>query len=190
MKIMPVVKIVFLSTIMLVALTLLTVQKPEKISKGKIDIVNLPQKVELIGYKDIVFNTSSIIKKGCIIFVGNSQSIAIVNELEKQMTKKNGSFVVVSNISSEPWFVKRWQIQSKDEKLKGTKTTPWIYDDNGQIRNFLQVPTSDPLRFFIYKVDNLGIIHRIFIGKVTVDKKDGTVLADIDKIAKIIKDNK
>ena len=88
MKIMPVVKIVFLSTIMLIALTLLTVQKPEKISKGKIDIVNLPQKVELIGYKDIVFNTNSIIKKGCIIFVGNSQSIAIANELEKQITKK------------------------------------------------------------------------------------------------------
>jgi len=58
-----IVKIVFLSIVGLVVLTFLTVDKPVKIEKKVIQIANLPKTVELIGYEDEKFNTSSIIKK-------------------------------------------------------------------------------------------------------------------------------
>jgi len=86
-----------------------------------------------------------------------------------------GKFVIISNISDAPWFIKRWQAHTQNTKLKGEKHLPWIYDRDGSIRNFLQVPTSDTVKYFVYKVDNKGIIERIFIGRVKVGTIDGAM---------------
>ena len=190
MKIMQTVKIVFLSTIMLVALTLLTVSKPEKMTKGEIKIENMPQSVELVGYDDKQFNTNSIIKKDTIIFVGNSQSIIVATPLEKALDLPSGKFIIVSNISDEPWFMKKFNEYERNEKLKGTRHIPWIYDVNGKIRNYLQVPTSDPLKYFVYKVNTSGIIKRIYIGNVTNSVIDDKITPNLSEVIKIIKNNK
>jgi len=188
MKIFDTIKLVVLSGAALIALTLLTVDKPVKIEKKVIDIKNLPKTVELIGYDDLDFNTNSIIKKGTIIFVGNHESIILGNILQQKLNLPTGKFVIVSNISDAPWFIKRWQAHTKNVKLKGKKQTPWIYDRDGAIRNFLQLPTSDPLKYFIYFVKNDGVIEMIYIGKVkkgSID--DPTIKNDTAEVEKIIK---
>ena len=190
MKIMPIVKIVFLSTVMLIALTLLTVDKPQKMTKGEIKLENLPKIVELVGFEGKEFNTNSIIKKETIIFVGNSQSIVIASDLENKLGLGIGKFVIVSNISDEPWFLKKFKEYDRNDKLKGKELTPWIYDANGKIRNYLKVPTADPLKYFVYKVNTLGIIKRIYIGKVAKSVTNGIVSDNLQEVIKIITNKK
>lgn len=192
MNIWTIVKLVFISTVGLVGLTMLTVDAPVKIEQKEIDIKNLPQTVELIGFEDQKFVTKSIIKPDTIIFVGNHESIVVANDLHKMLQLKDGEFVIVSNISDAPWFIKRWQAHSKNEQLKGDKHLPWIYDRDGAVRNFLQVPTSDALKYFVYNVDGMGIVKNIYIGKVKVGTIDGKmdkkeIEENLSKVVKIIK---
>ena len=192
MKIWSIAKLVFISLVALIALTLLTVEPPKKIEKKVVDIKNMPTTVELIGFEDQKFNTKSIIKKGNIIFVGNHESIVLANQLDKMLDLPVGKFVIVSNISDAPWFIKRWQAHTKNTKLKGEKHLPWIYDRDGWIRNFLQVPTSDALKYFVYKVEDSGIIKRIYIGKVKAGTIEGSMSDDeikknLSPVVKLIK---
>jgi hypothetical protein len=175
MTIWSTIKIIIISAISLILLTFLTVDKPVKIEKKEINLVNLPKIIELIGYEDQEFNAASIIKKDIIIFVGNHESIVLADDLEQMLNLPIGEFVIVSNVSDAPWFIKRWQAHTKNTTLKGEKNIPWIYDRDGSIRNFLQVPTSDALKYFIYKVNNEGIINRVYIGKVKFGTIDGSM---------------
>ena len=173
MKIFSTIKLIVISVVVLVGLTLLTVDAPVKVEKKEIVLNDVPKIVELIGYEDQEFNTKSIIKKDTIIFVGNHESIVLADDLEKMLHLPVGKFVIVSNVSDAPWFIKRWQAHTKNTKLRGEKNTPWIYDRDGKIRTFLQVPTSDALKYFIYKVGESGTIQRVYIGKVKVGTIDG-----------------
>jgi len=173
MKIWSTIKLILISVIALIVLTFLTVDTPKKIEKKEITLQDLPKTVELIGFEEQEFNAASIIKKDILIFVGNHESIVLADELDKMLNLAVGKFVIVSNISDAPWFIKRWQAHTKNTKLKGEKNIPWIYDRDGKIRNFLQVPTTDALKYFIYKVDNNGIVKSIYIGKVKPGTIDG-----------------
>ncbi len=175
MKIWSIIKLVIISIVALVALTLLTVDAPKKIEKVAVNIENLPQSVELIGFENQKFITKSIIKPETIIFVGNHESIILAKTLDEMLDLDEGDFIIVSNISNEPWFIKRWQAHTQNTKLKGDKHLPWIYDRDGAIRNFLQVPTSDALKYFVYNVKQDGTIENIHIGKIKVGTTSGTM---------------
>ncbi|MEA3497919.1 MAG: hypothetical protein U9R16_02550 [Campylobacterota bacterium] len=195
MNIWSIVKIVIISTVGLVLLTYLTVDAPQKIERKQIDIKNLPQTVELIGFDDQKFATQSIVKPNSILFVGNHESIVLSNDLEKMLKLEAGKFVTISNISDAPWFIKRWQAHTKNTKLKGEKHLPWIYDRDGAMRNFLQVPTSDAVKYFVYQVNKDGIIKKIFTGRVKVGTIDGTMTPqeiedNLKEVVSIIKNNK
>lgn len=166
MKFWQMLKLVVISVVALIAITFLTVKPPQKIEKKEITLENLPKSVELIGYENQEFATNSIIKKESIIFVGNYQTIILANTLHDMLSLPAGEFVIVSNISDAPWFVKRWQAHSKSTEIKGSEHLPWIYDRDGKIRNFLQVPTSDAVKYFIYQVNSDGKVKRIYNGKV------------------------
>lgn len=174
-KISGILKLVFLSILFIVGITYMTVEPPKKIVKKDILLEDLPKTVELIGFENTPFSAQSIIKKGNIIFVGNHESIAIAPSLEKMLALDSGRFVIVSNVSDAPWFIKRWQAHTKNQKLKGNKHLPWIYDRDGSMRYFLQVKNSDVLRYFIYKVGEDGLIKEIFTDKVKVGTLDGKV---------------
>jgi hypothetical protein len=177
MKIWSTIKLIFISAVALIALTYLTVDAPVKIEKKAIVLKDLPKTVELIGYEDQEFNASSIIKEDTLIYVGNHESIVLADDLEEMLGLPVGKFVIVSNVSDAPWFIKRWQAHTKNTTLKGKKHIPWVYDRDGAVRNFLQVPTSDALKYFIYKVNKDGVINRIYIGKV----KAGTIEGKMTK---------
>ena len=192
MNIWSTIKLVFISIVALVALTLLTVDPPQKIEKKQIVLKDLPKTVELIGFEDQKFATKSIIKEDTIIFVGNHESIGIANDLHEMLDMGVGKYIIVSNISDAPWFIKRWQAHTQNTKLKGEKHLPWIYDRDGAVRNFLQVPTSDAVKYFIYKVKQNGVIERIYNGKVSVGTLEGKIskkqiqesLLDVVKVIK------
>jgi len=171
MKIWPTIKLITISVVILLALTFLTVEAPVKMDRKEINLVNMPKIVELIGFENQEFNSASIIKKDTVIFVGNHESIVIADDLEQMLKLPAGKFIIVSNVSEAPWFIKRWQAHTKNTKLKGERNIPWIYDRDGAIRNFLTVPTSDAVKYFIYKVNHDGIIKRVYVGKV----KSGTI---------------
>ena len=195
MSIWGIVRLVIISSVGVILLTFLTVDAPVKIEKKTIDIKNLPKTVELIGYEDEKFATKSIIKEDTILFVGNHESIVLSKDLEKMLNLEAGKFVIISNISDAPWFIKRWQAHTQNEKLKGEKHLPWIYDRNGAMRNFLQVPTSDAIKYFVYKVSSDGIIKRIFIGRVKVGTIDGAmspkeIAENLQEVVNIIKPKK
>jgi len=173
MKLWQTFKLVIISFVALVALTFLTVDPPQKIEKKQIVLQDLPKSVELIGFENQEFATNSIIKKDTIIFVGNHESIMVANDLHEMLGLTLGKFVIVSNVSDAPWFIKRWQAHTQNTKLKGEKHLPWIYDRNGAIRNFLQVPTSDAVKYFVYKVKTDGVIEKIYNGKVQVGTIEG-----------------
>ena len=166
-------KIIIISVIGFIVITYLTVEPPKRIQKQQIDIKNLPNTVELIGFEDQKFATKSIIKPNSIIFVGNHESIVLANHLQSMLNLKDGQFVTVSNISDAPWFIKRWQAHTKNTKIKGEKQQAWIYDRDGAMRNFLQVPTSDSIKYFVYRVKEDGLVDKIFVGKVKVGTIDG-----------------
>jgi len=194
MKIWQTFKLVIISIVALVALTLLTVDPPQKIEKKPIILQDMPQTVELIGFEDQEFATKSIIKKDTIIFVGNHESIMVANNLHQILALPLGKFVIVSNVSDAPWFIKRWQAHTQSTKLKGEKHLPWIYDRDGAIRNFLQVPTSDAVKYFVYKVKNDGIIERIYNGKVEIGTIEGKfskeeINKSLSEVVRVIKTN-
>ena len=178
MKIWSTIKLIIISVVAVITLTFLTADAPVKIEKKEINLINLPKTVELIGFENEEFNTKSIIKEGTIIFVGNHESIVLADDLEKMLNLKFGKLVIVSNVSDAPWFIKRWQAHTQNTKLKGENTTPWIYDRNGAIRNFLTVPTSDAVKYFVYKVGTDGVIKRVYIGKVKMGTLEGKMTKD------------
>lgn len=175
MKIWSTIKLVVISIVALVALTFLTVDTPKTIEKIAINIKNLPKSVELIGFDEQKFNTNSIIKPESIIFVGNHESIILAKTLDEMLNLDAGDFIIVSSVSDEPWFIKRWQAHTQNIKIKGDKQIPWIYDRDGSVRNFLQVPTSDALKYFVYNVKKDGIIENIYTGKIKVGASNGTM---------------
>ena len=175
MKIWSIIKLVIISVVALVGLTLLTVDAPQKMEKKEIIIQNLPQSVELIGFEEQKFATKSIIQPESFIFVGNYESIVLSKKLDELLNLPNGQLVIVSNVSDAPWFIKRWQAHNQNIKLKGEKHLPWIYDRDGAIRNFLQVPTSDGVKYFVYHVQKDGKIKNIYIGKVKQGTIDGAM---------------
>jgi len=194
MKIWSTIKLILISAVALVVLTFLTVDAPVTIEKKKIVLQDLPKTVELIGYENQEFNTASIIQKETLIYVGNHESIVLADELEKMLNLAVGKFIVVSNVSDAPWFIKRWQAHTKNTKLKGENNTPWIYDRDGAIRNFLQVPTSDSVKYFIYKANSQGVINRIYVGKVKQGTIDGKmtqkeITENLSSAIKAIKNN-
>ena len=175
MKIITILKLVALSTIFVVGLTYITVEPPKKMVKKEIILSDMPKTVELIGFENKEFSSQSIIKPYSVIFVGNHESIVLAKSLEDMINLPLGQFVTVSNISDAPWFIKRWQAHNKNIELEGKSANPWIYDRKGAVRHFLQVPTSDALKYFVYYVTKNGIVQKIYQGQVKSGTIDGAM---------------
>jgi hypothetical protein len=187
-NIIAIIKISFITILILVGLTWLTATPP-KIYKDKIATLdNLPKTVQLIGFDDTKFNTSSIIKKNTTIFVGNYESIAIANDVQKALNLSPKDYVVVVNMADEPWFMQKWHSNKKTKKAKGLQTTAWIQDKDGGLRNFLKVPSVNPLQYFIYKVNQDGVFRLVYTGSVKKGALQGKMRKDeIDKELQTLK---
>lgn len=171
-------KIVFLGIFGFGLLVFFTVDKPMQIqanSATSMSISSLPNEIELVG-KDQLVSKNDLFKANTktLIIVGNHDSLAVVKELPTLFDIQL-PYVMVANISSAPWFVKKMFIPSKLEELNKGSNIPMIYDFEGDVVRALKVSNNDKTRFIAYVVNTNGSIQKIYEGDVKEGALDGTM---------------
>lgn len=180
-------KIVVLGILGFSALIYFTASKPTAIANDNASTSMtkevLPQSFELVGQqqhiaKDELFkaNTRSL------IVVGNHDSLAVVKDLNKFFALEI-PFVMVANISSAPWFVKKMFIPGKLEELNKGSNVPMIYDFNGHMVQALGVTNNAKTAFISYMLEEDGSIKKIYEGTVKEGALDGSMSEEEKKTA-------
>ncbi|QDF29216.1 hypothetical protein [Halarcobacter anaerophilus] len=182
-------KVVFLGLAGFALLVYFTAEKPKQIvaDDNVVNIINyksLPSTYELVG-KDGEIKKETLLQKGkkYLIIVGNHDSLAVVKELPK-LFKVDLPYVMVANISSAPWFVKKLFIPGKLEELNEGTNIPMIYDMDGKMVNALKVRDNSKTKFFAYILTEVGTISKIYEGEVKAGALDGTM--SLDEIKKAL----
>lgn len=180
-----VLKISFLGILGIFLITYLTAEKPQALAQEttSLSYVNLPNDYELVG-KDQRVTKQNLFKEGnqSLIIVGNHDSLAVVKDLAKFVELKI-PYVMVANISSAPWFVKKMFIPGKLEELNTNSDIPMIYDFDGDMVNALNVTENEKTKFAAFLVNENGSIANIYNGEVKEGALDGSMNEDEKKEA-------
>ncbi len=180
-----VLKIVFLGVIGIFALTYLTVQKPEVTANDNLttsSYATLPAQYELVGVANSV-KKEDLFKPNTktLVVVGNHDSLAIVKELPSLFDVKV-PYVMVANISSAPWFVKKMFIPGKLEELNEGTKIPMVFDMDGAMIQSLKVTDNSKTKFMAYMLNENGSISQLYTGEVKEGALDGSMNKE-EKIA-------
>lgn len=169
-------KIVFLGLAGFALLVYLTAEKPKYISDDEnvvkiIQYNSLPDSIQVVG-KEKLIPTSQVIDKNqdTLLIVANHDSLSVVKELPSYF-KIDIPYVMIANVSSAPWFVKKLFIPSKLDELNKGSIYPMISDYSGEFVNMLNINDSSKTRFFAFISSKDGVISKIYEGKV----KDGAI---------------
>ena len=173
-------KVIFLGLVGFGLLVYLTADKPKAIvsNENVVKIVKyetLPQSFEIVGKDDLV-TKESLLPRGekSLIIVGNHDSLSVVKELPKYF-KLELTYVMVANISSAPWFVKKMFIPGKLEDLNEGTNIPMIYDFDGDMVNALKHTDNAKTKFSAYILNKEGTISKIHDGNVKEGALDGAM---------------
>lgn len=172
-------KIVFLGLVGFGLLVFLTAEKPKKIQNDP-NVINvikyneLPNMFEIVGKEDLVSKEKIIKKEQTLILVANHDSLAIVKELPKYFDVKI-PLVIVANISSAPWVIKKMVISSKLEELSLGSNIPMINDSNGMMAKALKVLDNTKTKYFAFLLSKEGSISKVYDGKVKEGALDGSM---------------
>jgi len=173
-------KVVFLGLLAFGLLVFFTAEKPKQIVAND-NVVNLikldtlPETYELVG-KDETVSRKTLFRtdKDTLIVVGNHDSLAVVKDIPK-LFKIDKEFVIVANISSAPWFVKKLFIPSKLEELNKDSNAPMIYDSTGDMVKALNLTDNSKTKFYAYLLTKQGFVTEIYEGIVSQGAMDGTM---------------
>ena len=163
-------KITLLTLLFVGTITYITAPKQPMRTDGtipkKLSLESIPQQIELVGQKNTV-SKSTLFKSGqkTILAVGNHDSIAVIKHFKKYF-KVNADYIMVANISSAPWFIKKWAIPSKLEELNRDTGVPMIYDYDGTMARVLNIKENDATKYAVYLMDENGNIKEIYKGSV------------------------
>lgn len=187
-------KLILLGIIAFGIIVYTTAEKPASteqvaINTGSLNVENLPQEFELVGKdtkiaKDELFEE----KAKTLIVVGNHDSLAVVKDLPK-FYEMDIAYVMVANISSAPWFVKKMFIPSKLEELNAETNIPMIYDFEGNMVKALGVTDNAKTSFIAYLINEDGSIVEVAKGNVKEGALDGTMSDEEKKEALSILSN-
>lgn len=173
-------KVVFLGLVGFGLLVFLTAEKPKQIiaDDNVVNIVkydSLPKTFELVGV-DVKVNKESLIKKGqkTLIIVGNHDSLSVVKELPS-LFKIDIPYIMVANISSAPWFVKKMFIPGKLEELNKGSKIPMVFDFDGSMVKILNVTDNSKIRYFSFILSEDGTISKVYQGQVKEGALDGSM---------------
>jgi len=190
-------KIGFLGLVGFALLVYLTAEEPKQIqANDKVGSIvkyeSLPKVFDLVGVDEDVVR-ESLIKKNqdTLIVVGNHDSLAVVKDLPKY-NKLKIPYILVANISSAPWFVKKMFIPGKLEDLNKGTNIPMIYDFEGDMINALNHTNMEKTKFVAYLLNRNGIISKIYEGTVKEGALDGTMnesekKAALEPLSKLLK---
>ncbi len=173
-------KIIFLGLVGFSILLFFTAEKPKQIDvkDNIVDIIKydaLPKTYELVGEKNTISKESLFNKnKKTLIIVGNHDSLAVVKDFSKYF-KLELPYVLVANVSSAPWFVKKMFILNKLEELNQGTDVPMIYDFDGDMVSALKVQDNSNTSFLAYLLTEDGIISEIYHGSVKEGALDGSM---------------
>ncbi len=183
-----VLKVVFLGVAGFALLVFLTAEKPKQIlaNDNVVKIAkydSLPSEYELVG-KDDKVKRETLFKKDqdTLIVVGNHDSLSVVKELPT-MFNIDLSYVMVANISSAPWFVKKMFIPGKLEDLNKGTNIPMIYDFDGDMVNALYVTDNAKTKYAAFLLSKEGTIRKIYEGNVKEGALDGSMTKEEIKTA-------
>lgn len=173
-------KIVVLGVIAFGILIYATADKPAETKTqvndtSSLTLSNLPKEFEIVG-KDGKVSKEDLFQAGskALIIVGNHDSLSVVRELPKYYDVQI-PYVMVANISSAPWFVKKMFIPGKLEELVEGRDTPMIYDFDGDMIKALGVTDNEKTTYIAYLVNENGSISNVFKGSVKEGALDGTM---------------
>ncbi|PPK62952.1 hypothetical protein B0F89_101152 [Malaciobacter marinus] len=173
-------KIVVLGVIAFGILVYATADKPAETKTqvsdtSSLTLSNLPKEFEIVG-KDGKVSKEDLFQTGskALIIVGNHDSLSVVRELPKYYDVQI-PYVMVANISSAPWFVKKMFIPGKLEELVEGRDTPMIYDFDGDMIKALGVTDNEKTTYIAYLVNENGSISNVFKGSVKEGALDGTM---------------
>lgn len=176
-----IIKLVFLGVAGFALLVFLTAEKPTEmnasqgLSAQSLTLSTLPSTFELVGKEEVV-NKADLFKteQETLVIVGNHDSLAVVKDLPK-LFDISLPYVMVANISSAPWFVKKMFIPGKLEELNENSNIPMIYDFEGNMVNALGVTNNAKTAFSAYKVNIDGTIVKLLEGEVKEGALDGAM---------------
>ena len=181
-----VLKIAFLGLVGFGLLVYFTAEKPQAVQANesvlaKATLATLPANYELVGTEKVV-SKAELFKAGSksLLIVGNHDSLAVVKDLKKYYDVKV-PFVMVANISSAPWFIKKWAIPGKLEELNQGTNVPMIYDTDGTMVKALSLTDTTKTKYFAYVINESGSIALIHTGNVKEGALDGTMTEDEKK---------
>lgn len=176
-------KIVVLGVIAFGILIYATADKPAETKTqvsdtSSLTLSNLPKEFEIVG-KDGKVSKEDLFQAGskALIIVGNHDSLSVVRELPKYYDVQI-PYVMVANISSAPWFVKKMFIPGKLEELVEKRDTPMIYDFDGDMVKALGVTDNAKTTYVAYLVNENGSISKILKGNVKEGALDGSMTQD------------
>jgi hypothetical protein len=135
----------------------------------------LPSDYELVGQDNRV-TKETLFKQNerALIIVGNHDSLSVVKDLPKFFEIKL-PYIMVANISSAPWFVKKMFIPSKLEEINTDSNIPMIYDFNGDMVNTLKVTNNAKTAFVAFLLEENGNIKKLYEGNVKEGALDGSM---------------
>ena len=173
-------KVVFLGLVGFALLVYLTAEKPKQIisTDNVVNVVKyeaLPKVYELVGKNNEV-TRESLFKENqkTLIVVGNHDSLIVVKELTNYF-KLDIPYIMVANISSAPWFVKKMFIPGKLEDLNEGTNIPMIYDFDGDMVNALNLTNKTKVKYFAYILTKEGTVTKIYEGSVKENALDGSM---------------
>lgn len=188
-------KIVFLGVIGFAGLVYLTAPEerisPKKVidKNAKISIDSLPSHFELVG-ESKYFRKEKFLTKGneSFLIVSNHDSLVVLNELYK-FTDKN--VLLIANISKTPWVIKKLAVDGKLEELYKNSKIKIVNDASGDVTRVLNLDDITQTRYFIYKVNKLGLISKVGQGDVKLDALQKGISKEevnktLDEISKVI----
>lgn len=165
------INIILITTGVIFAITMFTVEQPTSVQVVKDNKVELstkyfPLSVEVVGKdklvkKEELFTSTS----KTLLIVGNHDSMAVIKDLKKHFDVKI-PYVMVANISNAPWFIKKWAIPGKLKELVKGIDVPMIFDDEGSMVRSLMLYNTEATKYFAYLVNEDGSVKNIYIGTV------------------------
>lgn len=166
-------------------------QKPVKFTNEDIYLKNIENNILLLN--DVIIPKNELFKKGekSFIIVASNDALSIV-ALLKKYNKVKYNTVLLANISSAPWFIKRWTLNDQLQKVNNNSGMKMIFDESGSMIKSLHINYISKTQYNLFMIDENSKITNILESHVKMDAMKGSmnleeVKKELNKINSYIK---
>jgi len=167
-----------LLTLMVFGLIIYVTAPKQELTQHKLsaNLQYFPNIIKIVGDKEEISKEDIFItNRRNLLFVSNHDSIAVLKDLNKYHNKDDLNIVLLANISSAPWFIKKWVIPSKLEELNQNSKAFMIYDENGYYIKLLDIKDHSSTHFVVFELLDNGDFIKIYESDVKSGALDGSM---------------